>query len=134
MTVIPLNREAEQAEQVAPPRSSTPRYPLGWLRGLAALCVVFFHAYQHNRDPETWAWPFSGAAHQAMLGTDLFVHAPADPCGRAVLEERALALRAVDAQVGARAGGLRRGRTGGAGRDRGEEHTGQRSVHGAGPR
>ena len=62
MTVIPLNREAEQAEQVAPPRSSTPRYPLGWLRGLAALCVVFSHAYQHNRDPETWAWPFSGAA------------------------------------------------------------------------
>ncbi|WP_343904878.1 acyltransferase [Nocardioides aquiterrae] len=76
MTVIPLNREAEhaeQAEQVAPPHSSTARYPLGWLRGLAALCVVFFHSYQHNRDPETWAWPFSGAAHQAMLGTDLFV-------------------------------------------------------------
>ncbi len=74
MTVIPLKRDrVEQAEEIAPPRSASPRYPLGWLRGLAALCVVFFHAYQHNRDPETWAWPFSGLGHQLMLGTDLFV-------------------------------------------------------------
>jgi peptidoglycan/LPS O-acetylase OafA/YrhL len=45
-------------------------YPLGWLRALAALAVVTFHAYQFNR---TSAWPFSGSAHQMMLGTDLFV-------------------------------------------------------------
>ena len=56
-----------------PPQGRAPQYPLGWLRGLAALCVVVFHSYQHHRDPQTWAWPWSGAAHQAMLGTDLFV-------------------------------------------------------------
>lgn len=75
MTVIPMTRE--QADTVtapqAPEQARSPQYPLGWLRGLAALCVVFFHAYQHNRDPETWAWPWGGAAHQWMLGTDLFV-------------------------------------------------------------
>jgi peptidoglycan/LPS O-acetylase OafA/YrhL len=49
------------------------QYPLGWLRGLAALAVVAFHAYQHNRDPQTWAWPWDGLAHRMMLGTDLFV-------------------------------------------------------------
>ena len=34
-----------------PPRPRRPpdAYPLGWLRGLAALAVVIFHAYQHNR-------------------------------------------------------------------------------------
>ena len=49
------------------------QYPLGWLRGVAALAVVVFHSYQHNRDPQTEAWPFDGVAHQMMLGTDLFV-------------------------------------------------------------
>ncbi|MFT4264167.1 MAG: acyltransferase [Nocardioides sp.] len=48
-------------------------YPLGWLRGLAALAVVTFHAYQWNRQPPSWQWPWSGTAHQLMLGTDLFV-------------------------------------------------------------
>ncbi|MGZ4449453.1 MAG: acyltransferase family protein [Nocardioides sp.] len=54
-------------------RSARPTYPLGWLRGLAALCVVFFHAYQNNRSGPTSVWPWSGTAHQLMLGTDLFV-------------------------------------------------------------
>jgi peptidoglycan/LPS O-acetylase OafA/YrhL len=56
-------------------RSSARRvvFPLGWLRGIAALAVVIFHAYQHNRTGPQSAWPWSGAAHQAMLGTDLFV-------------------------------------------------------------
>ncbi len=49
------------------------RYPLTWLRGLAALAVVTFHAYQHNRSETDGAWPWSGGAHQAMLGTELFV-------------------------------------------------------------
>ena len=53
--------------------SSKPIYPLTWLRGLAALCVVLFHAYQHNRTGPDSAWPWSGGAHQAMLGTELFV-------------------------------------------------------------
>jgi len=80
MTVTPLTREQTDSVSAptAPrtpdaPHGRSPQYPLGWLRGLAALCVVTFHSYQHNRDPQTWAWPWSGPAHQAMLGTDLFV-------------------------------------------------------------
>ncbi len=48
-------------------------FPLTWLRGLAALAVVTFHAYQHNRSGPDSAWPWSGAAHRTMLGTELFV-------------------------------------------------------------
>ncbi len=48
-------------------------YPLTWLRGIAALAVVTFHAYQHNRTGADSAWPWSGGAHRAMLGTELFV-------------------------------------------------------------
>jgi len=54
--------------------SSTPtrtrQYPLGWLRAVAALTVVTFHAYQYNR---TDVWPLGGIAHRLLLGTDLFV-------------------------------------------------------------
>ncbi len=46
------------------------RYPLGWLRGVAALSVVLFHSYQYNR---TDSWPLSGWAHQLLLGSDMFV-------------------------------------------------------------
>lgn len=56
-----------------PTTTAAPRYPLGWLRGLAALSVVFFHAYQHNRTGAEGTWPWSGTAHQLMTGTDLFV-------------------------------------------------------------
>ena len=35
--------------------------------------MVLFHAYQHNRTGPDSAWPWSGGAHQAMLGTELFV-------------------------------------------------------------
>lgn len=52
---------------------SHPVYPLTWLRGLAALAVVTFHAYQNNRTGAEGTWPWSGAAHRAMLGADLFV-------------------------------------------------------------
>lgn len=52
---------------------SSPVYPLGWLRALAALSVVTFHAYQNNRSGPDSAWPFSGIGHQLMGGTDLFV-------------------------------------------------------------
>ncbi len=55
------------------PIKSRTIYPLTWLRGLAALAVVTFHAYQHNRTGADYAWPWSGGAHQAMLGTELFV-------------------------------------------------------------
>lgn len=55
------------------PAVSTPRYPLGWLRALAAFSVVLFHAYQHNRTGAEGTWPWSGGAHQLMTGTDLFV-------------------------------------------------------------
>ena len=57
----------------APARDSRRTYPLGWLRALAALCVVAFHGYQHQRYGDTWQWPWTGTAHQLMLGTDLFV-------------------------------------------------------------
>lgn len=55
------------------PTVTAPRYPLGWLRALAAFAVVFFHAYQHNRTGAEGRWPWSGDAHQLMTGTDLFV-------------------------------------------------------------
>jgi len=68
----------EQTDEVSAPTAPAgagrrPQYPLRWLRGLAALCVVIFHAYQHNRTGPESAWPWSGTAHQLMLGTDLFV-------------------------------------------------------------
>ncbi|GAB3774792.1 peptidoglycan/LPS O-acetylase OafA/YrhL [Nocardioides ginsengisegetis] len=72
MTVTQLHpRRPEPTE--AQPAPARPVYPLGWLRGLAALFVVFFHAYQNNRTGPTYVWPWSGTAHQLMLGTDLFV-------------------------------------------------------------
>lgn len=48
-------------------------YPIGWLRAVAALSVVTFHAYQWNRTGPTGEWPFHGVGHQLMTGTDLFV-------------------------------------------------------------
>ena len=57
-------------------------YPLTWLRGLAALAVVTFHAYQHNRTGADSAWPWSGGA------------APGDARHRAVRGDVLRALRA----------------------------------------
>lgn len=48
-------------------------YPLGWLRGIAALAVVLFHAYQRARSGPEHTWPLSGEAHTMMLGIDMFV-------------------------------------------------------------
>jgi peptidoglycan/LPS O-acetylase OafA/YrhL len=80
MTVSTLHRQSTpQIDTVAAPtspdapRGSSPQYPLGWLRGIAALAVVFFHGYQNNRTGAEWEWPWSGTAHQLMIGTDLFV-------------------------------------------------------------
>ncbi|MGL5865760.1 MAG: acyltransferase family protein [Dermatophilaceae bacterium] len=53
--------------------SSRPIYPLVWLRGLGALSVLVFHAYQYHRSGPDSAWPWSGLAHRLMIGTDLFV-------------------------------------------------------------
>ena len=64
----PQNLEAAPATPAAPPQ-----FPITWLRGLAALVVLTFHAYQHNRSSTDGAWPWSGAAHQVMLGSELFV-------------------------------------------------------------
>ena len=72
MTVTQL-RPVPSAPDAGSSRPSRPLFPLGWLRGLAALAVVWFHAYQNNRTGAGWAWPWSGTAHQLMLGTDLFV-------------------------------------------------------------
>ncbi|MFW6773380.1 acyltransferase family protein [Nocardioides sp. CPCC 205120] len=48
-------------------------YPLGWLRGIAALAVVLVHAYMWNRTGPTQAWPLEGVGHQLMYGVDMFV-------------------------------------------------------------
>ena len=69
----PTLAEAPATDPGDGPRARRVVFPLGWLRGIAALAVVTFHAYQHNRSGADSAWPWSGAAHQAMLGTDLFV-------------------------------------------------------------
>lgn len=66
----PADRPTDRSGTSAPGRV---QYPLGWLRALAALTVVVFHAYQHNRTPEGSTWPLDGTAHQLMLGADLFV-------------------------------------------------------------
>lgn len=52
------------------PISTQRHFPLGWLRGVAALTVVLFHSYQYNR---TDTWPLTGWAHELMLGSDMFV-------------------------------------------------------------
>src|SRR4029079_10005107 len=49
------------------PRASRPLHPLTWARGLAAILVLTFHAYQHNRTWPSGSWPWSGTAHQLML-------------------------------------------------------------------
>lgn len=72
-TTVSPPTEAPATDPGAGPRSRPAVFPLGWLRGLAALAVVWFHAYQNNRTGAEWAWPWSGTAHQLMLGTDLFV-------------------------------------------------------------
>ena len=48
-----------------PTPKAVPRYPLGWLRGLAAIVVVTFHAYQHNRTGPESRWPLDGAPEGA---------------------------------------------------------------------
>lgn len=48
-------------------------YPLGWLRGVAAIAVVVVHAYMWNRTGPFSAWPYDGVPHQLMYGVDLFV-------------------------------------------------------------
>ena len=55
------------------PHSAGTQFPLSWLRGIAALSVLMFHAYQHQRTEPDWQWPFSGGLHQLMTGTDLLV-------------------------------------------------------------
>ena len=59
-TTSTLTREqTDSVTAPAAPGSRSPQYPLGWLRGLAALCVVTFHAYQHNRTGPDSTWPWS---------------------------------------------------------------------------
>ncbi|MDT9593181.1 acyltransferase [Nocardioides zeae] len=48
-------------------------YPLGWLRGVAALMVVVVHAYMWNRTGPFKTWPYDGIPHQLMYGVDMFV-------------------------------------------------------------
>ena len=91
----PPTRPAHRAPSVPPGRppaparlAARPRRPV---RG-------GLPAHRHHRDPQTWAWPWSGAAHQA-IGTDLF---PWTCFGRAV---RAGPVAARRARLRRRAGG-----------------------------
>ncbi len=63
------------APPVSTPTTGTPvrRYPLGWLRGVAALVVVVFHGYQHQRYGDTYQWPLTGTVHELFMSADLFV-------------------------------------------------------------
>lgn len=71
-TTTPTTTPLDPRGTSVPPGPVT--YPVGWLRALAALSVVTFHAYQWNRTGAAGTWPLGdGAWHQLMLGTDLFV-------------------------------------------------------------
>ncbi|RZS32635.1 peptidoglycan/LPS O-acetylase OafA/YrhL [Herbihabitans rhizosphaerae] len=50
------------------------RFNLEGYRALAAVVVVIFHAYQHNRYPPQWLWPLDGTlAHHALMNVDMLV-------------------------------------------------------------
>ena len=94
---LPHDLTARRPDSVQATPGTRTTYPLGWLRGLAALAVVFFHAYQHNR---------TGADGLAVVGR----RAPGDARHRAVRRDvlRAVGLRPLAAR---RPGGARQ-RTG----------------------
>jgi peptidoglycan/LPS O-acetylase OafA/YrhL len=70
----PQTGSGRTAQPTGSGRTAQPTvFPLTWLRGLAALVVVLFHAYQFNRSGPEAAWPWSGLGHRLMLGSDLFV-------------------------------------------------------------
>lgn len=66
--------DAPTAAAAAPAPRTRPRgqrYPLDSIRAIAALTVIFFHAYQNN-----WidgVYPWSGLPHAAMMTSDLAV-------------------------------------------------------------
>jgi peptidoglycan/LPS O-acetylase OafA/YrhL len=50
------------------------KFTLEGYRAVAALVVIIFHAYQHSRDPVTWAWPLQGTVwHHILENTDMLV-------------------------------------------------------------
>ena len=73
MTATAITPVADAVRSEPAAVSGRVTYPLTWLRGVAALAVLVFHAYQNNRTGSASAWPWSGGAHRAMLGTELFV-------------------------------------------------------------
>ncbi|MGH3423356.1 MAG: acyltransferase family protein [Nocardioidaceae bacterium] len=62
-----------RAEAPAESGSRPVRYPVDALRGIAAVCVLVFHAYQHNRVGPEARWPWHGLGHEVMTATYLFV-------------------------------------------------------------
>ncbi|SDD98404.1 acyltransferase family protein [Actinokineospora iranica] len=50
------------------------KFNLEGYRAVAAIVVVVFHAYQHNRYGEHWFWPLEGTFwHHALMNTDMLV-------------------------------------------------------------
>lgn len=50
------------------------RFDLEGYRALAALVVIVFHAYQHNRYGADWTWPLQGTPwHDALMNVDMLV-------------------------------------------------------------
>lgn len=50
------------------------KFDLEGYRAVAALVVIIFHAYQHNRYGAGWTWPLEGTLwHDVLMNTDMLV-------------------------------------------------------------
>ncbi|MGH3863499.1 acyltransferase family protein [Actinokineospora sp.] len=50
------------------------KFDLEGYRALAALVVIIFHAYQHNRYGADWTWPLQGTLwHDVLMNADMLV-------------------------------------------------------------
>ncbi|WP_419992476.1 acyltransferase family protein [Streptomyces boninensis] len=64
----------DRTAQGNPPGAPRGWYTLDGYRAVAALTVLTFHAYQHQREPGTWRWPLQGTiGHEILLNTDMLV-------------------------------------------------------------
>lgn len=56
------------------PARTPARFELEGYRAVAAVLVVVFHAYQHNRIGPSWRWPLEGTVwHEVLMHIDLVV-------------------------------------------------------------
>lgn len=71
MSATLVTTGARPAPQPSPTSTRGPRYPLESIRGLAAITVLVFHAYQNNWDDG--AYPWQGWPHALMMSSDMAV-------------------------------------------------------------